>query len=68
MRTIELHRWRITDPATGRRYTTRHAMTEADAKATDPAAEPVPGTREVRAAPEDPFDVSTSGWQRPRSG
>lgn len=66
MQTIELYRWRVTDPATGSRYTTRHLMTEADAKATDPAAELVPGTREVRPVLEDPFEASTSAWQRPQ--
>lgn len=64
MATIELWRWRLVDPATGRRVTTRYAMTEADARATDAAAEPVPGTREVRDVPDDAEQMSTSAWQR----
>ena len=45
--TLHLWRWRITDDR-GRRISTRHLMTEADALATDPTAERIPGTEEVR--------------------
>lgn len=59
---LDLWRWSVTDPDTGRRYTTRHRMTEADARALDTAAERVPGTQELRPVPDDPGAVSTSGW------
>lgn len=51
MQTIEMWRWLITDPATGRRRATRYRMTEADARATDPGAERVPGSLEQRQVP-----------------
>ena len=63
-RTIELCLWRVTDPVRHRRYVTRCRMTETDALDLDPAAEPVPGSREVRQVPTDPLALSTSGWQR----
>lgn len=47
LHTITLHRWLITDER-GRRRETRHRMTEAEALATDPTAEPIPGTEEQR--------------------
>lgn len=47
MHTITLWRWHITDDR-GRRIETRHRMTEADALATDPTAERIPGTEDVR--------------------
>lgn len=52
MKTIDLWRWLITDPATGRRRATRYAMSEADALSTDPQAQRVPGSLEHRQAPE----------------
>lgn len=52
MQTIDLWRWRITDPATGRTYTTRHRMTEAYALSTDPQAQRVAGSLEQRQVPE----------------
>ena len=39
-----LYRWRITDPRTGKQYTARYYMTEADALKLDPSAEKVPGS------------------------
>lgn len=60
---LDLWRWRVTDPDTGRRYTTTHRMTEADARALDPGAERIPGTLEVREVPADPTVISTSAWQ-----
>ena len=45
-------RWRIADPTRpGRRYVTRHHMTEAEALATDPAAERVEHTLMVIEGP-----------------
>ena len=41
--TTTLYRWLITD-GRGRRHQTRYVMSEADALATDPTAEPVPGS------------------------
>jgi hypothetical protein len=56
-------RWRITDPSSGRRSTTRYRMTEADALATDPAAERVPGSLEVLTVPDDPLALSAASLQ-----
>jgi hypothetical protein len=64
MNTIELWPWRVTDPVSHRRYVTRYRMAESDAFDLDPAAERVPGSREVRQVPTDPMALSTSGWQR----
>ncbi len=64
MHTIELWIWRVTDPVNRRRHATRHRMTEAAALDLDPAAERVPGSQEVRQVPDDPFELSTSSWQR----
>lgn len=53
---ITLQRWIITG-RDGKRRQTRHLMTEAEALATDPTAEPIPGTvetRQVHAAGEYP--------------
>jgi hypothetical protein len=63
-RSIDLWRWRITDPVSHRCYVTRYRMTEADALDLDPAAERVPGSQELRQVPTDPMALSTSGWQR----
>ena len=54
MRTIELYRWRLTSPITGRRYTSGYLMTEADARDLDPTAERIDSSREVRTVPDDP--------------
>lgn len=48
--TITLYRRFITDDR-GRRHQTRYLMSEADALATDPTAEPVPGSIEIRQRP-----------------
>ncbi len=56
MHTIELWRWRLTDPASGRTYNTRHVMTEADALALDPRAQRVEHTRELRSVPDGPHE------------
>ena len=48
--TTTLHRLFITDDL-GRRHQTRYLMSEADALATDPTAEPVPGSIEIRHRP-----------------
>ena len=47
MHTITLHRWLVTG-RDGKRRPTRHLMTEADALATDPTAQRIAGTAEVR--------------------
>lgn len=69
MKTIDLWRWLITDPATGRRRPTRHVMTEADALATDPGAERVPGSLEQRQVPESAAEAvglqARDGGRRP---
>ncbi len=62
--TIELWRWRVTDPVNQRRYVTRYRMIEADALDIDPAAERLPGSQELRQVPTDQMALGTSGWQR----
>ena len=64
MRIIELWLWRVTDPVSHLRYTTRYRMTEANALDLDPAAERVPGSQELRQAPDDLLAISTSAWLR----
>ena len=65
MHTIDLWRWVITDPLSGRRGPTRYRMTEADALATDPTAERVPGTLERREVPDGPGEHQlTDAWRR----
>jgi hypothetical protein len=61
---IDLWFWRVTDPVSGRRYTTRHRMVEADALDLDPGAARVTGSQELRQVPDDPLALSTNGWQR----
>lgn len=61
MRTIELYRWRLTSPITGRRYTSGYLMTEADARELDPTAERVAGTQEDRQVPDDPLESTSTG-------
>ena len=48
--TTTLHRLFITDDL-GRRHQTRYLMSEADALATEPTAEPVLGSIEIRHPP-----------------
>ena len=48
--TATLYRWFITDDR-GRRRPTRYLMSEADALVTDPTAERVPGSMEIRQRP-----------------
>lgn len=65
MKILELWRWRVTDPDTGRAYQTRHRMTEADAMLLDPRASRVPGSLEVRSVPETTEErcaAATSAW------
>ncbi|MDT7836441.1 hypothetical protein [Aquabacterium sp. OR-4] len=65
MSTLVLYRWRIRDPATGDWRVTRHRVTEADARAAYPDAEPVEWSREERQVPDDPlYDGATSVWRR----
>jgi hypothetical protein len=68
MKTLELYRWRITDPASGRKHVTRHRMTREHALQVDPHAQPVEGSLELRAVSEDVWAVSTSSWQLNRRG
>lgn len=65
MPTLELHRWTITDPVTLKRRPTRYVMTREDALALDRTAEPVPGTLEVRAVPDDTTAMGAAGQFTP---
>jgi len=56
MHTIDLYRWQIVDPWTGRAYTTRHRMTAADALALDPNAQRVAFSLERRSVPDGPHE------------
>ena len=60
MATIELWRWRLTDPERGVRYATRARMTEAAALALDATAERIEGTLEVRQVADDPETLRAS--------
>jgi hypothetical protein len=64
MHTIELWRWRLTSPITGKRVATRYRMTAADAMAQDPTAEPVLGTLEMRSVPDGRHEFQhTNAWR-----
>jgi hypothetical protein len=53
--------WRVTNPRTGKRYTTRYRMTEADARDTDPTAEKIESSRVLIAGPAlDASSVATA--------
>lgn len=58
MKQIELWTWTLRCETTGRVARSRWKMTAADAKARDPMAQSVPGTREVRDVPESPDEWS----------
>jgi hypothetical protein len=47
MQAIDIYRWRVTDPVSGRRYVTRYPMSEFNAKDLDPNAELIEGTHET---------------------
>lgn len=49
MKTKELWRWRLRNKITGRPYTSRYVMTEADAMELDPLAERVAFSKEAGA-------------------
>lgn len=52
MNRVTLYRWRIRDPLTGLRRTTRYLASEADIRKEHPDAEMVPGSEEVREVPD----------------
>lgn len=54
MQRREFWLWTIRDERTGEPRRTRHRMTEADALASHPGAQKVPGSVEVRLCPETP--------------
>jgi len=66
MATIDLWRWWIADPASGKRYQTSYRMTEADARREYPDAQKVEGSHERRWIADDPAANSTSAWQSRR--
>jgi len=53
MKSKELWRWRLRNPVTGRLFTSRSAMTEADALDADPLAVRLPYSKQVRLVPEN---------------
>lgn len=65
MPALELHRWMVTDEVTGKRRATRYVMSREDALKLDPTAEPVPGTLELRAVPDDPTAMGAAGQFTP---
>lgn len=52
MKTLDLYRWRVTDPVSRRRYITRYPLSEANARDFDPCAERIEGTHERIMVPE----------------
>jgi hypothetical protein len=70
MKPLELWRWRIHSPITGRLFTSRYAMTEADALVCDPLAARLPYSKEVRMVPENDEELDrrrTSAMVVPKS-
>jgi hypothetical protein len=53
MKPLELWRWRLHDAVTGRPYTSRFDMTEADALNADPLAVRLPYSLQARLVPEN---------------
>jgi hypothetical protein len=53
MKPKEFWRWRLRSEITGRLYSSRYDMAEADALAVDPKAERLPGSKRVRMVPEN---------------
>ncbi len=53
MKIKEFWRWRLRSEITGRLYTSRYDMTEADAQATNPKAQRLPGSKQVQMVPEN---------------
>jgi hypothetical protein len=68
MPTIEKWRWRLKASTTGKLYTTRHLMTEAEALAQDPAAERLPHSRVVIDAGAVPLVTPRQSQARPLPG
>lgn len=67
MKTIVRWRWRVHQEFTGKPYTTRHHMSEADALGTDPLAVRIDWTREEITVPESDAEFQyTSAFQRYR--
>lgn len=63
MKQLELWRWTIRDPDTGRVHRTRYVMSAENAMLVDPHAQRVPGTLEVRlVVDDDPLTTSSTGW------
>jgi hypothetical protein len=62
MATLELWKWRVTSPTTGRRDVTRHRMTAEQAQAHYIYAERVEGTALIREVPDGPRSMLTSSW------
>ena len=55
MKTKEL--WRLRSEITGRLYSSRYVMTEADAMELDPLAERVAFSKEARLVPENDIEM-----------
>ncbi len=69
MKTVIRWRWLIHHDGTGKPFTTRHHMTEAEALATDPLAMRVGRTREEIVVPDSEVEFQyTSGFQRNSDG
>ncbi len=51
MQTLDLYRWRVTDPVSRRCYVTRYPLSEANAKDLDPCAERIEGSHEQIMVP-----------------
>ena len=49
MQELDLYLWRVTDRVSGRRYITRHPMSEVSAKDLDPAAERIDSSHQRMA-------------------
>ena len=58
MRPTEFWRWRLRREITGKTYTTRYVMTEADALDRDPQAARVEWSKEVRLVPENDDEMA----------
>lgn len=61
---IVLYRWRYFDDLRNKLVTTKHVDTEENFLKSHPGAEKIPGSQEIRDAPEDPYQNCTSNFLR----
>lgn len=62
MRQVKVYQYRVRDPATGRKYTTRYKLSETEAEKRYPERERINSSEETRTV-YDPEDAPISSHQ-----